>query len=122
MESFRPGDIVTGKVIGTKPYGAFILIGEKIVGLLHISEISDNYVHDVNDYIKVGESIKIKILDIDYKDNKAKLSLKALESRNKKRRKRNNLSEEVIDEKKEFKDIKDNLDEFINQAKIRLKI
>lgn len=121
MKKYYPGNIVDGKVVGIKPYGVFISLDDKTMGLLHISEISDGYVDDINKIIKVGDILKTKILDINYEENKAKLSLKALKKRNRYGRKnKSSLSEEKIDVEKEFFPIKVRMEDFIIDAKERL--
>lgn len=68
------GSIVEGRVINVKPYGAFVSIGENQKGLIHISHISSSFVKDINEYIRQGDNIKVKILSIE--DDKIALSLK----------------------------------------------
>lgn len=60
-----PGEIIEGKVQGITTFGAFIELPGGLVGLVHISEIADTYVKDVKDYIKEGDLVKVKILNID---------------------------------------------------------
>lgn len=121
MKKYYPGNIVDGKVVGIKPYGVFVSLDEKTMGLLHISEISDGYVDDINKIVKVGDVLTTKILDINYDENKAKLSLKALKKRNRYGRKnKNSLSEEKIDVEKEFFPIKVRMEDFVLDAKERL--
>ena len=121
MKKYYPGNIVDGKVVGIKPYGVFISLDDKTMGLLHISEISDGYVDDINKIIKVGDVLKTKILDINYEENKAKLSLKAMKKRNRYGRKnKSSLSEEKIDVEKEFFSIKVRMEDFVIDAKERL--
>ena len=62
--NYKVGDIVYGIVVGLKPYGAFISISHNITGLLHISEVSDSYVKDINSVLKKNDSIKVKIIKI----------------------------------------------------------
>ena len=121
MKKYYPGNIVEGKVIGIKPYGIFVGLEEDIVGLLLISEISDNFVADINKIVKIGEVIKTKILDVDYADKKAKLSLKAMKKRSRYKPKCS-LSEEKIDVKKEFFPINIRMEDFVKDAKERLNI
>jgi S1 RNA binding domain protein len=59
-----PGDILDGKVQGITTFGAFIELPGGLVGLVHISEIADTYVKDVKDFIKEGESVKVKVLNV----------------------------------------------------------
>lgn len=72
--NIEPGEIVEGKVQGITTFGAFIELPGGLVGLVHISEIADTYVKDVKDYIKEGDLVKVKVLNIDGK--KIGLSIK----------------------------------------------
>ncbi len=72
------GDVFDGIVKSIQAYGAFVEILPGKEGLLHISEIDNKRVNDVNDYYKVGDHVQVKILDIDTKTGKFKLSHKAL--------------------------------------------
>lgn len=122
MKKYYPGNVIEGKVIGIKPYGVFVALDEKTTGLLHISEISDGFVDDINKIVKIGDILKTKILDINYEDNKAKLSLKALKKRNRYRKTKNSLSEEKIDADKEFFSIRIRMEDFVTDAKERLEL
>ncbi len=123
MKKYYPGNIVEGKVIGIKPYGVFISIDKEFVGLLHISEISDNYVSDIDKIVTIGDNIKTKILDIDYNEKKAKLSLKALKKRERyKYKKSHSLAEEKFNLVKEFMPLKVRMQDYIIDAKERLNI
>jgi len=59
-----PGEIVEGKVQGITTFGAFIELPGGLVGLVHISEIADTYVKDVKDYVKEGDIVKVKVLNV----------------------------------------------------------
>lgn len=72
-----PGDIVIAKVTNIVGYGAFVTIGD-YDGLIHISEFSDNYVKNINDFVKVGDEIRVRVLEIDEENKKVKLSYKQL--------------------------------------------
>ena len=122
MKKYYPGNIVDGKVVGIKQYGIFVSLDEQVMGLLHISEISDGYVSNIYKVVSVGDVIKTKILDIDYKENKAKLSLKAINKRSRYRQKSCSFSEEKIQIEKEFFSIKVRMEDFIKDAKERLSI
>lgn len=75
----KAGNVVNGKVTGIQPYGAFVSIGENKQGLIHISEITDAYVKDIRDHLQVGDTVTVKILNVDEATGKISLSLKALE-------------------------------------------
>ena len=69
------GEIVDGKVTDIMDYGVFVKLGDKKSGLVHISEVSREYVKDIHDVIKVGDEVKVKVIAID--DNgKISLSIK----------------------------------------------
>lgn len=72
------GKIYTGKVVRLEEYGGFIEILPNIVGLLHISEIAPYRIRNIRDVLKMGQTVRVKVLAID-EDNKIKLSKKALE-------------------------------------------
>lgn len=77
--AYKPevGDVVEAKVASVKPYGVFIDFGNQS-GLLHVSEISHSHIENVEEVLKEGDMVKVKIIGIDKKTNKFKLSRKAL--------------------------------------------
>ena len=78
----KVGDIVDCKITGIQPYGAFVTCNNNITGLIHISEISDGYVKDVNRFVKINENVIVKVIDYDNESKHARLSLKAVNSGN----------------------------------------
>ena len=76
IEKYKIGDDVMGEVTGIVDFGVFIKIEEGLEGLVHISEINWSLVEDPRSLFKVGDKIKVKIIEI--KDGKMSLSLKAL--------------------------------------------
>ncbi len=72
---FKEGDIVEGKVTGITKFGVFADIGEGVSGMVHISEISRTYVNDINDFLKIGDTAKMKIISIG-EDGKIALSIR----------------------------------------------
>lgn len=69
------GKVVEGKVTGITNFGAFVQLGKGKSGLVHISEISDDYVEKVSDYLKKDQKIKVKVLSIT-NDGKISLSIR----------------------------------------------
>ena len=61
MEKVKKSDIIKATVTGVQKYGAFVNT-EDYEGLIHISEISYGYVKNVNDYLKVGDNIFLRII------------------------------------------------------------
>ena len=78
--SIEVGSIVDGVVSGITNFGAFINLPENKVGLVHISEVADVYVKDVNDFLKEQDKVKVKILSVDDK-GKIALSVKQAQER-----------------------------------------
>lgn len=79
MTRYKVGDIVECQVTGIENYGIFVNIDSEFNGLIHISEISDGFVRNVNDYITVGEKILAKVLEIDEENMRIKLTIKDVE-------------------------------------------
>lgn len=73
----KPGSEYTGKVVTVKEYGAFVDIAQGISGLVHVSEIADDRIQDVNEYIAEGDEVKVKVLEVD-RFGKIRLSIKAV--------------------------------------------
>ena len=65
-----------GTVVGITNFGAFVQIEGAGTGLVHISEIANEYVRDVNNHLKMNEKIKVKVLNVDTTNGKMDLSLK----------------------------------------------
>lgn len=81
MLKYEKGRIVTGQVTGIEKYGIFVSLDEFYSGLIHISEISDGFVKDINDFVNMGETIKAKIVEIDENSYHVKLSIKNINYR-----------------------------------------
>lgn len=79
--SIEVGSIVDGVVSGITNFGAFINLPENKVGLVHISEVADVYVKDVNDFLKEQDKVKVKILSV---DDKGKIALSVKQAQEKK--------------------------------------
>lgn len=69
------GTKLEGKVTGITHFGAFVDLSGGVTGLVHISEIADNYVKDVNDHLKIADVVTVKVINVD-KDGKIGLSIK----------------------------------------------
>ena len=74
------GDIVEGSVTNITKFGAFVKLNNSEEGLIHISEIANEFVNNVEDFVKVGQAIKVLVLGRSQK-NKLELSLKNLQKR-----------------------------------------
>lgn len=74
MEEVKIGDIVEVEVFKIADFGAFVKFAQK-KGLIHISQVSDDYVKDINQHLKVGDKVEAKIIKIS-PDGKIDLTLK----------------------------------------------
>ena len=80
MEKVKKNDVIKVKVTGVQKYGAFVNSEDNNYdGLIHISEISYGYVKNVNDYLKIGDSIYAEVVEVSDKDNQLKLSIKDID-------------------------------------------
>jgi len=73
----KPDMVVKGKVSRLEAYGAFIEIGAERPGLVHVSEISHDYVKNPSEVLKEGDEVEAKILDVDRRKKQIRLSIKA---------------------------------------------
>lgn len=121
---FEVGNIVAGKVTGIQPYGAFVALDEETQGLVHISEITHGFVKDVNEHLKVGDEIQVKILSVDEAAGKIGLSIRATmeapeqPEKAKRPRKRAAAIVNQDEDSQGFNTLKDKLQEWIAQSKI----
>lgn len=75
------GEIVEGKVTSITNFGAFVVFPDGKSGMIHISEVSDGFVKDINAFLKVGQSVRVKVCSVDEKGRIA-LSLKKAADKN----------------------------------------
>lgn len=76
FEDLRDGQILTGTVRNVTDFGAFVDVGVKHDGLVHISEMSENFVRNPSEVVSVGDIVKVKVIGIDMERQKVKLSMK----------------------------------------------
>ena len=69
------GQITQGKITGITNFGVFVDLGEGKSGMVHISEVARSYVNDINEHVKIGDEVKVKVLGIS-EDGKISLSIK----------------------------------------------
>lgn len=68
----KVNDVIEGVVTGITKFGAFVKLSQNETGLIHISEISHDYVNEVNAHLSVGQKVKVKVISV---DDKGKISL-----------------------------------------------
>lgn len=114
---YEVGAIVTGKVTGIQPYGAFVALDEETQGLIHISEITHGYVRNIEDYLKVGDEVQAKIVAIDEEDGKISLSMREMESAKTDRKMPRRYGNIKLDDSSTgFNTLKEKLKEWIAQS------
>ena len=110
MEDYIVGNIVKGEVTGIESYGIFIKINNDYKGLIHISEITNNFVKDVKDFVEIGEMIYAKIIDIDNDNKNLRLSIKGLNY------KVNNKNQKVKESIRGFSPLQENLSRWTEET------
>lgn len=78
VENNHEGDVIEGEVVNLVDFGAFIKLAEGIEGLVHVSEISNEHVDKPSDELNIGDTVKVKILEINPEKKRIALSMKAL--------------------------------------------
>lgn len=73
--AIKRGDIVLGTITKIVGYGVFVTIDD-YNGLVHISELSDNYVKNIHGMLSVGEKVRLKVLEVDETNKRLRLSYK----------------------------------------------
>ena len=112
---YQVGQLVIGRVYNVKPYALFMSFADGVTGLLHISEISDSFVRDIEKYGSVGDEIKVKILTIDKENGFLRVSYKQVPPEESYSSHTNQRRLPTVTEE-EFLPLKEKLDDWINDA------
>jgi len=75
---YQESKIMKGKITGIEPYGIFVELNNKKTGLIHISQISNNFVKNINDYVEINEEIYVKVIG-EESENHLNLSIKEID-------------------------------------------
>ena len=75
-EKYEIGQVIEGKVVQIKEYGAFIELEPGLDGLVHISEVAHKRVENINNELEVGQTVKVKILEVDKDRKRISLSIR----------------------------------------------
>lgn len=108
MSKFIKDEIVEGCITGIEKYGIFVTLDEYYSGLIHISEISDGFVRDINKVANIGETIKVRVIDTDDDTFHVKLSIKNLDYRISKK-----VNSEIKETENGFQNLKKHLEIWI---------
>jgi len=80
IDDIRPGMLLMGTVTNTTKFGAFVNVGIKETGLVHISEIANQFVVDPADFVQIGQEVKVLVTDVDPSRGRISLSIKRVEA------------------------------------------
>lgn len=107
MAEYKVGSVVKGQVTGIEKYGAFVSLENNYTGLIHISEISNDFVSDIKSFLEIGEQIYCEILEIDQFNNQLKLSIKNINYKS-------TDNGKIQESRLGFLPLKNNLDKWVN--------
>jgi small subunit ribosomal protein S1 len=79
-QDIKPGMHLNGKVVRLENFGAFVEVGAERPGLVHVSEMSTDYVKSPSNVVSVGDDVEVVVLDVDRKKRQIRLSMKALDA------------------------------------------
>ena len=114
MTKYKENEIITGNICGIEKYGAFVDLDDYYKGMIHISQISNNYVKNIKDYLNNGDTIKARVVSVDEEKCRVNLSIKNLNYKVEKVS--NNPIKEVGSG---FEILKNSLNRWINEEKIK---
>jgi len=119
--NYEIGSVITGKVAGIQPYGAFIALDDNTQGLVHISEIKHGFVKDIHEVLSIGDEVKVKVLSVNEESGKISLSIRATEEAPKaaqatSKPRRRQASVKTEEPTEGFNTLKEKLQEWISQS------
>jgi uncharacterized protein len=80
LSHLKPGQVLNGIVTNVAAFGAFVDVGVHQDGLVHVSELANRFVKDPSEVVKVGDRVKVKVLQVDEARKRIGLSIKALQA------------------------------------------
>ena len=86
MSNIKVGSIVEGQITGVTKYGVFVSLEDNYVGMVHITEVSNKFVSDLEHKFTIGDIVKVKVLSVDEDKLQVKLSIKKVGSNYKKKK------------------------------------
>ncbi len=100
LDELQPGMELTGVVRNIQPFGAFVDIGAETDGLVHVSELSDDFVEKVEDVVKVGDVVTVRVKEVDAERGRISLTMRSSRAAEESKRKRLPLN--AIEEGQEY--------------------
>jgi len=102
LATLQPGAVLTGTVRSIQTYGAFVDIGVGTDGLVHISELKDGFVEKVEDVVKPGDTVEVRIKEVDQERGRISLTMRSEQKPEKKEPKAKRLRLKDLSEGQEF--------------------
>ena len=114
--SYQIGDLVIGTVENIKPYAIFLSFENGVKGLLHISEISDSYIKDIERFASLNDQMKVKILSIDDSNGFLRVSLKQVPKEERYSTHKNTRRQTIVQSDDDFKPLEERLNKWIKET------
>ena len=119
--NYKVNDIIEGTIINIRPFGAIMIFEDESLGLLHISEIANTFIRNINRYLKIGKTYQVKVIDIE-EDGFLKVSMSKITDEEKEVYRNSQVKRNPIDEKYiDFTALKEKLPEWIKLAQEEMK-
>ena len=118
---YRVNDIIEGTIISIRPFGAIMIFSDETLGLLHISEIANTFIRNINRYLKIGKTYQVKIIGIE-SDGFLKVSMSKITDEEKEIYRNSQSKRTPIEEKFiSFEALKEKLPTWIKEAQEEMK-
>lgn len=114
--SYKIGDDIIGKVNQVRPYALFLTFEDGSNGLLHISELSDSYIRDIEKFGTIGDELKVRVISVDPANGFLRVSYKAIPENERFTTHKNQLHSIPQVDKEEFKALEEKLPEWISNT------
>lgn len=116
MSKYEIGQIIEGTIINIRPFGAIMIFQSGEKGLLHISQIANTFIRNINRYLKIGKTYRVKVIGIE-DDGFLKVSMLQISEEEKQEMKLHNIKEPVDSEYIDFTALKEKLPGWIEGEK-----
>lgn len=110
------GDVVTGKIFKVRPFALFVKLEDNSEGLVHISELSDSYVKDIEAFGTIDDEITVKVIQVDGKNGFMRFTYKGVPEEERSTTHQDNHRHMIAADENEFIPLKEKLPEWINEV------
>lgn len=113
LKKVEIGEVIEGVIVGIQQYGAFVRLKNNEEGLIHVSEVKEGYVKKIGNEFRVGQKVRVKVMDIDPYNEQISLSTRALQASTLRKEKRHFWTSRSV--KLGFKGCKEELEKEIEK-------